>query len=207
VSHHPVFARVYAVLARLGEPGELGRWRTEVLGDARGRLLVVGVGPGHDLAHLPRDVTDVVALDPEPTMRAMAARRTADAPVPVEVVAGTAEALPVADASVDAVLCSLVLCSVDDVDRALAECRRVLRPGGTLHVLEHVRAPGGSRLARWQDRVTPLWRRCAGGCHPNRDTRAALARAGFDTSGLVDAPLALGPPVVRPHLHGVSRLR
>jgi ubiquinone/menaquinone biosynthesis C-methylase UbiE len=207
VSHHPVFARVYAVLARLGEPGELGRWRTEALATARGRLLVVGIGPGHDLAHLPREVTDVVALDPEPTMRAMAARRTADAPVPVEVVAGTAEALPVADASVDAVLCSLVLCSVDDLDRALAEAQRVLRPGGTLHVLEHVRAPDGSRLARRQDRLTPVWRRVAGGCHPNRDTRAALDRAGFDTSGLVDAPLSPALPVVRPHLHGVARLR
>lgn len=202
---HPVFARVYALLARLGEPGELGQWRTEVLSQAGGRLLVVGAGPGHDLDHLPPAVTDVVAVEPEPTLRRMAARRARRESVPVRVVGGVAEHLPLPDASVDAVLFALVLCSVDDPAAALAEARRVLRPGGTVHVLEHVRAANGSRLARAQDAVLPVWRRFAAGCHPNRRTRDLLVAAGFDTADLVDAPLRPGPPLVRPHLRGVAR--
>lgn len=204
VRAHPVFARVYAAIAELGERTGYGARRAEALSGARGRLLVVGLGPGHDLVHLPADVTDVVAVEPDPTMRARARRRSLAAPVPVTLVGGVAEALPLPTGSVDAALVALVLCSVQHPAAAAAELRRVLRPGGTLHVLEHVHA-GPGRLGRWQDRIDPLWSRLAGGCSVRRDTRAVLAAAGFDTSGLRDVLVRPAPPPVASHLIGVAR--
>jgi ubiquinone/menaquinone biosynthesis C-methylase UbiE len=101
------------------------------------------------------------------------------APGRLQVLDARAEHMPLEDSSADAVVFTCVLCSVQDPDLALAEARRVLKPGGTLAVLEHVR--GTDELARWQDRVTPLWARLMGGCHPNRDIEALIARAGFTT--------------------------
>jgi ubiquinone/menaquinone biosynthesis C-methylase UbiE len=204
---HPVFAVVFTAVAAAGERTGYGRRRAEALAGARGRLLIVGLGPGHDLAHLPTGVTEVVAIEPEPTMRAVAVRRIARAPVPTWLVAGVAEALPLPDASVDAALVALVLCSVLDPAAAAAELRRVLRPGGTLHVLEHVHASPGSRLRTWQDRLDPQWSRMAAGCHVTRDTRQVLADAGFDTTALRDITVRLSPPPVMPHLVGTARQR
>lgn len=206
---HPVFARVYAVLAALGERGELGRWRSELLSGASGRLLVVGLGPGHDLDHLPPRLTDVVVVEPSRAMNRRAASRVEAARrrgVNVAWLRAVAERLPLRAASIDTVLCSLVLCSVDDPAGALAEVRRVLRPGGQLLLLEHVRAAEGTRLAAVQDRLDPWWGRFAGGCHVGRDTRAALRAAGFGDAGVVDIRLSPSPPVCRPHLLGVARL-
>ncbi len=208
VRPHPVFARVYSALAALGEHGDVGRLRTEVLSSATGRLLLVGAGPGHDLDHLPTGVSSVVAVEPEPTMRRRLARRgvrrSGRSAVPVEILDGVAEELPVPDSSVDAVALSFVLCSVTDPAAAVAEVTRVLRPGGSLHVFEHVAAPPGSALRRWQTRAAPLWRRCAGGCRPDRDSAAVLAGAGFDTGGMALRHVP-GIPLVRPHLVGVAR--
>lgn len=204
-----MFARVYAGLAALGERSELGRWRSELLAAASGRLLVVGLGPGHDLDHLPPGLTDVVVAEPSGAMNRRAASRVAAARrrgVNVAWLRAVGERLPLTDASVDTVLCSLVLCSVDDPGRALGEVRRVLRPGGQLLVLEHVRAPTGTRLAAVQDRLDPWWGRFAGGCHVARQTRAALREAGFDDSGVADLPLRPSLPVCRPHLLGQARL-
>lgn len=147
---HPTFARGYSALARLAERDTLGRWRSEVLAGARGRLLVVGLGPGVDLRHLPPGVSEVIAVEPDPGMRRQSRREVASVSVPVRVVGGVAEELPLRTRSVDAVLCALVLCSVDDQRAALDEVRRVLRPGGRLLLLEHVRAPTdlGSRRCR-----------------------------------------------------------
>jgi ubiquinone/menaquinone biosynthesis C-methylase UbiE len=203
---HPVFARAYTLLAGLGEHTTLGRWRSEVLAAADGRLLVVGVGPGYDLDHVSPAVTSVVAVDPEPTMLRAATSRAPDPGVPVHLIRAVGERLPLAAGTVDAVLFALVLCTVDDPAAALAEARRVLRPGGVLLLLEHVRAREGSRLGRVQDRLTPVWRRVAGGCHLDRPTRALVRAAGFDDSQLVDGPLASGLPWCLPHLRGVARL-
>jgi len=199
---------VYGVLAALGERGGLGTWRAELLSGASGRLLVVGLGPGHDLEHLPPAVTDVVAVEPSKDMNRQAGRRVVsarDRGRTVTLVRAVAEELPLADSSVDTVLCSLVLCSVDDQGRALAEVRRVLRPRGRLLLLEHVRAADGTRLARVQDRLDPWWGRFAGGCHVARDTRASLRAAGFDEADVADRPLSPSLPVCRPHLFGVAR--
>jgi ubiquinone/menaquinone biosynthesis C-methylase UbiE len=200
---HPVFARLYNWLTWAGEITTVGRWRTEVLGTASGRLLIVGLGPGHDLAHLPAAVTEVVALEPAAAMRRIAIRRRAA--VPIRLIAGVGERLPLPDGSIDTVLLSLVLCSVDDPVAVLGEVARVLRPGGTVCVFEHVRARDGSRFGRVQDRLARPWSRIAGGCQPHRRTRGAFEAAGYDTAGLADRTLVLNVPLLAPTLIGVAR--
>lgn len=202
-----LFPVLYGGVAALGERRGYGRWRERALREASGRLLVVGLGPGHDLAHLPPAVTEVLAVEPDPAMRRAARRRAAAARVPVRQLGGVAEALPLASGSVDAVLVALVLCSVTDPGAAAVELRRVLRPGGMLHVLEHVAAPHGTPTWRRQQRFDGLWTRIAAGCHVTRDTRAVLADAGFDTSALVDRVARPAPPLVGPHLVGTARAR
>lgn len=202
---HPIFAVAFAAVAAVGERTGYGSRRAEALAEARGRLLIVGLGPGYDLAHLPTGVTDVVAVEPEPSMRAYSARRIRRAQVPTRLVAATGEALPLRNASVDAALVALVLCSVSDPAMVVAELRRVLRPGGTLHVLEHVHASPASRLRSWQDRLDPTWSRLAAGCHLTRDTRQLLVDAGFDTAQLRDIMVRVAPPPVTPHLIGIAR--
>jgi SAM-dependent methyltransferase len=118
-------------------------------------------------------------------------------------VAGTAEALPAPDGAVDAVVASLVLCTVTDPQLALAEARRVLRPGGELRFYEHVRATD-PRLARWQDRLERPWGWLVGGCHPNRDTVAAITAAGLQVVRLDRFDLKAMLPLARPHVLGVA---
>ena len=190
-------------MTRATERASMAKLRRRTLASARGRLLIVGAGQGHDLAHLPPSVDSVVALEPDAAMRKWGHKRVAAARVATSYVAGTAEQLPLADGSVDTVLCTLVLCSVDDLEAAAAEFRRVLKPGGELMVLEHVRS-ASPRVAAAQDRVDPLWGRISGGCHLNRDPRAALERAGFDTSRLVDRRLAKFMPLLDPAVQGVA---
>ena len=139
-------------------------------------------------------------------MRRYCARRVDRSPVPTRLVAAVAEALPLPNECVDAGLVALVLCSVADPAAAAAELHRVLRPTGTLHVLEHVHAPPDSRLARWQDRLDPLWSEMAAGCHVTRDTRQILRTAGFDTGRLRTATVRLAPPLVGPHVVGSACL-
>lgn len=206
-SDHPVFTRTYEVIAALGERAGLGDLRGRVLAEARGRLLIVGLGPGHDLGHLPEGVTTVVALEPSASMREAArprVRALTGRGVDIEVLDAPAESIPLPDASVDAVLVAYVLCSVQDPRAALAEIRRVLRPGGTLHVLEHVRARPGSWLHGIQRLVSPWWPRCAGGCRVDRDTGALLEESGFDVSDVRATTLVTLPPVA-PTLVGVAR--
>ena len=173
---HRLFAAVYDRLNAQAERTWLGSRRAGLIGQARGDVLEIGAGTGANLRHY-RDVTRVVVAEPDPAMRARLTNHLASATVPVEVSDDPAERLGFLDASFDTVVATLVLCSVVDPDAALAELHRVLRPDGRLLVLEHVRGEG--RRARWQDRVTPLWRRVGAGCHPNRDTQAAVVRAGF----------------------------
>ncbi len=173
---HRLFAAVYDRVNAQAERTWLGSRRAGLIAQARGEVLEIGAGTGANLRHY-RDVTRVVAAEPDPAMRGRLVRRLAGTTVPVEVSDAPAEHLGFADASFDTVVATLVLCSVVDPDAALAEVHRVLRPGGRLLALEHVRGEG--RRARWQDRVTPIWRRAGAGCHLNRDTQAAVVRAGF----------------------------
>lgn len=193
-----IFAAAYDRLIGPIERLWLARRRAALVGPASGRVLEIGVGTGLTLRHY-RRAAEVIGIDPNPAMLARARARAAEAAVPVALEVGRAEALPFEAGRFDTAVVSLVLCSVEDPAAAARELRRVLKPGGEIRVLEHVRAPG-PRLARLQDLATPLWRRLFDNCHPNRDTSGVLAAAGFDVSrltrrlaGLVIQGTALAP--------------
>lgn len=173
----------YDALCAAAEALGLRAWRRWLAAGARGRTLDLGCGTGRTLALLPAGVR-AVGVDPEAAVLARARRRAPRAAL----VRARAEALPFRAGAFDTVLCGLVLCSVDDPPRALAEVRRVLAPGGTVRLWEHVRSPVPWR-ARLEDRLQPLWTRLTGGCRPNRATEAAVAAAGF----VVDERRARGP--------------
>jgi len=157
---------------------ELSRLRARVAAGLEGEVLEVGFGSGLNVPHYPPAVTRVRAVEPATVARKLAARRVAESSVPIDYVGLDGEDLPLDDASVDHVLTTWTLCTIPDVDRALAEITRVLRPGGVLHFLEHGRSPDPG-VARWQDRLTPLQRRLAGGCHLNRPIQDLVARPGL----------------------------
>jgi len=178
---HPRFARAYMRMSKNEERRGATEHRRRLLNGLSGSVVELGAGHGLNFPLYPAEVTEVIAVEPEPTMRAAATEAAEAVAVPVRVVAGVADAVPLAAESVDAAVASLVLCSVPDQDRALAELRRVLRPGGELRFYEHVVALSQPKrlLLQAADHST-LWPRIAGGCHPARDTGAAIARAGFD---------------------------
>jgi ubiquinone/menaquinone biosynthesis C-methylase UbiE len=176
---HPLFARFYAWVSPSMDRGGVVEHRRRLLSGLAGRVIEVGAGNGLNFAHYPPEVTGVLAVEPEPHLRSIARRSAERAPVPVEVVEGVADRLPAPDAAFDAAVASLVLCSVPDPDAALREMRRVIRPGGQLRFLEHVRAdtPALARVQRVLDAA--VWPTLFGGCHTSRDTAAAIADAGF----------------------------
>ena len=202
MSGHPLFARFYGVLAAVAEKGELGRRRRRLLEQAEGTVVEIGAGTGENFKHYGVAVHRVVATEPDPTMLRLAERRRRAAPVPVRLVAAAGEQLPLPAARADTVVVTLVLCSVADPAGVLAEAHRVLRPGGRLLFMEHVRAADDDPLARWQDRLAGPWSRLAGGCHPNRRTLEAIEAAGFDVGTVEAYDLRPGLPLVRPHVEG-----
>jgi ubiquinone/menaquinone biosynthesis C-methylase UbiE len=180
-------------------------YREEMLAGLSGRVIEVGAGNGLNFPHYPRAVDRLLAVEPEPLLRTTAAKAAIAAPVPVEVVDGVAERLPAPDDSFDAGVACLVLCTVD-ADAALAELRRVIRPGGELRFYEHVvsRSPGFARAQRLADRT--FWPHVAGGCHASRDTAAAIERAGFTIESCRRfrfSPSLVLPAV--PHVLGIAR--
>jgi ubiquinone/menaquinone biosynthesis C-methylase UbiE len=199
---HPLFARCYARVGHLLD-AEIGDHRRRLLAGLAGQVLEVGAGNGLNFPHYPATVTEVLAIEPEPYLRQLALAAARQAPVPIRVVDGTAEALPTPDRAVDAVVASLVLCTVADLGQALAEVRRVLQPRGRLRFYEHVRAED-PRLARWQDRLERPWGWLVGGCHPNRDTVAAITAAGLRVVQLDRFDLPAMPALARPHVLGVA---
>lgn len=194
--------RLYDRLAGGLDRAGFGERRERLVGDLAGDVLEIGAGTGLNLPHY-RRARRVVALEPDARYARRLRARADAAGVDVEVVEGAAEALALADASLDHVVSTLALCSIADLDRGLAEIRRVLRPGGALHFIEHVRADG--RLARWQDRLTPLQRRAADGCHLNRDTEAAIARAGLRVEAIERFVMPPGHPLIKPAIQGTAR--
>ena len=193
-----LFAAIYDRQLAAVERAGLAEHRRALLAQARGRVLEIGAGTGLNLEHYGPDATELVLTEPEePMAPRLRARLTRG-----EVVEAPADRLPFPDDSFDTVVSTLVLCTVPDQDRALEEVRRVLKPDGRLLFLEHVRShdPG---TAKWQDRLVPVWRVVGHGCHPNRDTAAALARAGFELD-LQSWRLPKAPPIVRPVIEGVA---
>ncbi len=176
--HHPVFARVWERLASALETKGAAEHRDELLADLSGRVIEVGAGSGLNFGHYPQGVTEVVAVEPEPHLRQLAQVAAQNALVPVTVVDGDAEHLPSENAAFDAGVASLVLCSVPDQSRALAELYRVIKPGGELRFYEHVLAKN-HQWAKRQHRAEPIWKHLGGGCHPDRDTHSAITTAGF----------------------------
>ena len=190
---------LYDLLGRSQERGELGQIRRSLLAGLEGEVLEIGAGTGANLPHY-RSATRVVAVEPDPSMTKRIGPKAARASVPVEVVDAGVERLPFPDASFDAAVSTFVLCSVEEPATALAEVRRVLRPDGTLVVLEHV--AGDGKLRPWQERLTPLHRRIAGNCHLARDTCAELADAGFDISTVAAVRIPGSHPLVRAGIQG-----
>ncbi len=196
-----MFARLVCSLDRRGGAA----YRRDLLAGLVGRVIEVGAGTGSNFAHYPSTVTEVVAVEPDDYLRGRAVQAAEQAAVTVRVVTGDADHLPGGDQEFDAVVMSLVLCSVPDQATALAEARRVLRTGGELRYYEHVRSDRRP-IAAVEDIITPLWSRAAGGCHPNRDTATAIQAAGF----IVEHHQRLGssPPEPAPllaHILGTAR--
>lgn len=175
---HPLFARIYPKINAFAEAHGAIEHRKELLADVHGLVLEVGAGTGANFRHYPETVDRVIAIEPERRLRAQAESALAEAAVPIEVRAGRAEALPVADGSVDSVVASLVLCSIEDTSKALAEAKRVLRPGGHFFFYEHVRS-SNPRFARKQRLLNVIWPLLGGGCSLTRDSEQAIGDAGF----------------------------
>jgi len=195
------FAFGYDFFFARAERGGLRELRRHALSRAAGGTLEIGAGTGlnHDL--YPAAVTELTLTEPFEPMARQLRDKAATMTLPVEVVEAPAEALPFPDASFDTVALTLVLCTVPEPDRALAEIARVLKPGGRFLFLEHVRAeePG---LARWQDRLNPPWRAFGHGCNCNRDTLATIERSRLTVEHAERGRIPKMPPLVKPMLIG-----
>ena len=202
---HPLFARFFDRLSRLMER-DLGPVRDRLLGGLTGRVLELGAGNGINFSHYPSTVAEVVAIEPEPFLRAKAEAAAGRAPIPVTVRPGLAGELGVDPGSFDAAVCSLVLCSVPDQRMALDDLRNALRPGGELRFLEHVVGQGSAkrRVQRGFDR-SGIWPGMAGGCHCSRDTLAALRASGFEIDDVRTVDLGPAWFITNPHVVGVAR--
>lgn len=179
---HPVFAGVYDLLVRVADARLLGPQRRRCVASCRGRVLEIGAGTGASFpywlqARRSGRLESLAAVEPDPHMLRRAAARARRLGLELDLRQAPAESLPFPDASFDSVACFLVLCTVRDPGRALAEASRVLRPGGLLTLIEHVRAEGSA--VAWQRRVAPVWSVLGAGCRLDRDTVAAVAAAGF----------------------------
>lgn len=204
--HHPLFARFYLRFVAAADRRGGAEHRARLLEGLSGRVLELGAGNGANFNHYPASVQEVIAVEPEPILREHAVRAARDAPVRVKVIAGVADSIPVEDSSCDAAIASLVLCTVPDQARALAELFRILRPGGELRFYEHVvsHRPAMARLQRVADAT--VYPHLAGGCHAARDTGAAIERAGFVVERCERFPFrpgTFGPAI--PHVLGIAR--
>jgi ubiquinone/menaquinone biosynthesis C-methylase UbiE len=196
-----LFAAIYDRMTASSEEAGLADMRARLLAQATGATLELGAGTGANLQHYPDAVSELVLTEPSEHMARKLRDKVAASPRAAMVIVAPAERLPFEDDRFDTVVGTLVLCTADDAGAALREAARVLRPGGRLLFLEHVRAddPG---LARWQDRLEGIWGYLAAGCHPNRDTLAAIEASGFAVEDLERERFPKAPPLVRPLVSG-----
>jgi ubiquinone/menaquinone biosynthesis C-methylase UbiE len=187
-----IFPRFLDWTAR--DSDELKELRTRALARAQGRVLELGFGTGLNLPHYPRSVTEIVAVDPNPGMATIAHRRLQALGMRVEHHQVSAESLSFDSGSFDSVVCTLTLCSIANVRAALAEVTRVLKPGGEFLFFEHGRHADAS-VAKWQDRLNPLWKVVFDGCHINRDIAQLVSGAGLALRG-IEHPRMRGPRIV-----------
>lgn len=172
----------------------LGRLRRELLSGVRGEVLEIGFGTGLNLPYYPGEVTRITAVDPNPGMRRLAGKRVEGSFIPVEFLPLGAERLSLADGAFDSVVSTWTLCSIPQVDQALGEIRRVLKPGGRFFFLEHGRSDAPN-VQKWQDRLTPLNRKLADGCHLNRAIEALIQGSGLKVISLKRFYLEKAPKV------------
>jgi len=197
-----LFAAFYDRVSKGSEEAGLREERRQLLGAASGATLEIGAGTGLNLDHYPAAVTRLVLAEPDEHMRRRLARRVGEARPSTEIVEGGVERLPFPDESFDTVVVTFVLCSVPEQEAALAEVARVLKPGGRLLFLEHVRSDD-EQVAKWQDRVTPLYNLV--GCHPNRDTLSAIEASALVLETVEHGDVPKAPKVERPLIVGMAR--
>ena len=199
-------AAVYDRWMRATEEACLGQWRQELLQNLEGEVLEVGAGTGAMLPYYPRTITRLVLTEPDGHMRRrLELKRSTSAFPRMELSDASLQGLPMPDASFDAVVSTLVLCSVQDVHVALAEILRVLRPGGRLLFVEHVAAHRQSTFFAWQRRLEPIWKRVAGHCHLTRDTEQAIRTVGFQFERIERESMRKTMPLIRPCIRGAAR--
>lgn len=194
------FAALYDFFFKSVEEAGLRDMRRELLSEARGRTIDIGSGTGANIELYPRDV-DLVMVEPDPHMARHLRQKLAESAREVEFVEAGAESLPFEDASFDTAVFTLVLCSVPDPRASLAEVARVLKPGGRMLFLEHVRAEN-PKLAHWQDRLEKPWRFVGDGCHCNRDTVATIDASPLRLEQVERGKLPKAPPITRPLARG-----
>jgi ubiquinone/menaquinone biosynthesis C-methylase UbiE len=198
-----VFAAGYDTVMKGPEQSTFRAHREALLSGVSGRVLEIGGGTGANLEFYPAAVTELVITEPEEPMARRLERKLAGRSLPARVELVPAEALPFEDGSFDYVVSTLVLCTVNDPERALGEVRRVLKPGGKLVFLEHVRSRN-PKLARWQDRFQPIQYRLGHGCHCNRATLENVEAAGFSVAELEHDRVKKAPPIIRPLIVGAA---
>jgi ubiquinone/menaquinone biosynthesis C-methylase UbiE len=198
-----LFAAAYDTFGGGVEAAGLSAHRRSLLADATGRVLEVGAGTGRNLPFYGAGVASLTFAEPDEAMARRLERHIGEQPREVELVRAPAERLPFEDGRFDAVVSTLVLCSVPDLAEALGELRRVLAPGGALLFIEHVRSDDPAR-ARWQHRLNRLNRIAGRGCNCNRETVEAIRAAGFTITELVHDELRKAPPIVRPLAIGAA---
>lgn len=199
------FAALYDRSLKGTEEAGLREMRREVLSEARGQTIDIGAGTGANLGLYPKAVTELVFSEPDRHMARRLRHRLAESDERVELIEAPAARLPFEDARFDTAVFTLVLCTVPDPEAALAEAARVLRPGGRMLFVEHVRAPDPG-LARWQDRLERPWRFFGDGCHCNRDTVATIEASPLALERVDRGRLPKAPPIVRPMARGSARL-
>lgn len=201
-----IVAAVYDRVMRTAEVACLMQWREQLLQDVTGVVLEVGAGTGATLPLYPSTITRLVLAEPDPHMMHRLERKSGiRGAAHIELSEASLDALPMPDASFDAVVSSLVLCSVRDARGALNEIFRVLKPGGRLLFLEHVAADSHSARFAWQRRIEPLWKRVAGNCHLTRDTEGAIRTAGFHIERIERESMRRAIPFLRPCIRGAAR--
>jgi ubiquinone/menaquinone biosynthesis C-methylase UbiE len=196
-----MFSALYDRMVSATEEAGLRERRREVLAGARGRTIDIGAGTGANLGLFPDGVAELVMAEPDPHMTKRLRRKIAESGSSAELVEAPAERLPFEDSSFDTAVFTLVLCTVPDPAAALAEAARVLKPGGQLLFVEHVRGEEGG-LARWQDRLEGPWRFIGDGCHCNRDTVATIAASPLTVEEVHRGKMPKSPPLVRPMVWG-----
>ncbi|MFE3227552.1 class I SAM-dependent methyltransferase [Nocardia sp. NPDC059228] len=197
------FATLYDPLLWMGERAGMATRRRNLLSRARGRTVELGSGTGLNLGYYPDGLDELILTEPEAAMRTRLARRLRRSRHHARVLDASAEKLPFADGTVDTVVSTLVLCTVDDPDPVLREIERVLHPRGQLLFLEHVRSES-PRLSAWQDRLAEPWRRFAEGCHCNRATLELIRASGLELEDVQEMSWRAMPPIVRPLITGVA---